>query len=66
MRGEGEDLEQVTAPVSCTEAILSYNKQPEWRSGKMGSKIYRMERYARHETRGGVRGREHNCPMRFL
>lgn len=40
---EEEDLEQVTAPVSCIEAVLSYNKQLEWKREKMGIKIYKME-----------------------
>lgn len=37
-----EDLEQVTAPISCIEAVLSYNKQLERRREKMGIKIYKM------------------------
>lgn len=39
---EEEDLEQVTAPVSCTEVVLSYNKQQEWRREKMGIESYKM------------------------
>lgn len=39
---EEEDLEQVTAPVSCTEAVLSYNKHLEWGREKTGVEIYKM------------------------
>lgn len=39
---EKEDLEQVTAPISYIETVLSYNKQLEWRREKMGSEIYKI------------------------
>lgn len=63
---EEEDLEQVAALVSCSAVVQSYNKQLDWRREKMGIEIYKMGTKLRHETRGRVRGREQDCPMRAL
>lgn len=50
---EEKDLEQVTAPISCIEMILNYNKQLEWRREIMGIKMYKMEDRLKNEKRGG-------------
>lgn len=55
----------MTAPVSCTEAVLSYNKQQEWRREKVEIESYKMGTQVRRERRG-VRRREQDCPVKAL
>lgn len=63
---EEEDLEQVAALVSCSAVVQSYNKQLDWRRENMRIEIYKMGTKSRNGTRGRVRGREQDCPMRAL
>lgn len=56
----------MAALVSCSAVVQSYNKQLDWRREKMRIEIYKMGTKLRHETRGRVRGREQDCPMRAL